>query len=852
MTVESAIIQRNSKQSAKLRPLAMAVAIAGIASSGMLLPVAAHAETAATPAPIETMLVTGTRGRERSVTNTPVPVDVISADQVQSAGAFGGEFGVALQALVPSFNFQRQSSSGTADLVRPAQLRGMSPDQTLVLINGKRRHTTSITTTEAKTGRGTAPVDFNSIPSNAISRIEVLRDGAGAQYGSDAIAGVINVRMDERPEGLDVSYTYGGHRTDFDPAGHDINDGETNAFAASYGMPLGDGGFIRFGGEHKQRAQTARGAAGDVPFFEDEGNVALVGGQRNFKPGDGKSIDRNIWVNFGTPLNDDIDWYGLTIYSERDAEGTGFYRYPISSANILSVNPLGFRPVTTGDNTDFSISSGLRGEAMDWHWDGSLSWGRNKFDAGVRNSLNPSLGATSPTSFSSGTTENSQFSVNFDVSREIGMGFALPATLAMGIEYRRENFESKAGDLLSYSAGPLADFPDFKAIGAQAGSGLRPEEERDLDRDVGALYIEVSADVTETVFVDVSARAERSDDFGSTLAGKLAARWEFTPGYAVRGAISNNFRSPSLVQIGYGTSSTSFGVGGQLTTVNTLPVDDVIARALGAQDLDEETSTNYSIGFTGELTDDMVLTVDLFRIDVDDRITLSERLTCFTPIDESDGDTGDGDGDSEASSIGIQAVAAATMQLCQDRNVTSANFFTNAVNTRTEGVDVVFTYGIETFGGALDLSAGYAYAKTEIQDVQRAADPDLILVGVEEANTIEEAAPKNKLVLSAQWHNDALSVLARVTRWGETTRVFNFGGGFEPKQTYGSEWQLDMEGSYNIFPGVQVFLGASNLLDAYPDKSIDDISYFGNLPYDVLSPVGMNGRFIYGGARVSL
>lgn len=193
-----------------------------------------------------------------------------------------------------------------------------------------------------------------------------------------------------------------------------------------------------------------------------------------------------------------------------------------------------------------------------------------------------------------------------------------------------------------------------------------------------------------------------------------------------------------------------------------------------------------------------------------------------------------------------------TSLLCQNRNVTSANFFTNAVNTHTEGVDVVFAYGIEAFGSALDLSTGYAGAKTNIEDVNRAADPDLILVGIEESNTIEEAAPNDRIVLSAQWYTDAVSLLTRVTRWGETARAFNFGGGFEPEQTYGSEWQLDIEGSYNIFPGVQMFLGASNLLDAYPDKSSAEISYFGNLPYDVLSPVGMNGRFTYGGARVSL
>src|SRR4030095_4097575 len=284
------------------------------------------------------------------------------------------------------------------------------------------------------------------------------------------------------------------------------------------------------------------------------------------------------------------------------------------------------RPITTGGNTDASVTAGVRGVFAQWNWDASASYGEHERDFGVNHSLNPSLGPTSPRAFDGVQTTNDLTSVNLDATRAIDLAFTEAATLALCAEYRRETFTSGAGEPASFEAGPFAALG--LAIGAQAGTGLRPEEERDLDRDVVSAYTELSADLTDTVFTDASVRYEDSDDFGSTVSGKFAARWEFVEGFALRGAISNSFRAPSLVQIGFATSSTSFGAGGQLTTVNTLPVDDPVAKALGAEDLDAETSVNYSVGLMGELTDGFTITVDAFRIDVDDRITLSERIDC--------------------------------------------------------------------------------------------------------------------------------------------------------------------------------------------------------------------------------
>jgi iron complex outermembrane receptor protein len=771
---------------------------------------------------LETIVVTATRGRTSTPLDTPVPIDVVDASQIATAGGFGGELGQTLQTLVPSFNMPRQSNSGSGDLVRPAQLRGMSPDQVLVLINGKRRHTTSVTGIDTKIGRGTAPVDFNSIPSNAIKRIEVLRDGAGAQYGSDAIAGVVNVILDDRPEGIDFALSYGEHMTDFDPTDDSIEDGGTTTFQGTAGLPLGEDGFLRAGFDYRDRDDTNRAGFDLVPFFEDEANIDLVGGQRNFRPGDAKTEDLNLWLNTEFALGG-LTAYGFATYNDRSAEGTGFFRYPVGSANLQEVYPLGYRPITLGDNEDLSLAGGLRGVFQEWQWDGSVSWGRNQFDSGVRNSLNPSLGVTSPTRFRSGSFENELLSLNLDTSRSLDLAEA--ATLALGLEWRQENFTSRAGEPASYAAGPLAD--SFE-IGAQAGGGLRPEEARDLDRDVASVYGELTVDLTETLLLDVAARFEDFSDFGSAVNGKIAARWEFVPDYAARASVSTSLRAPSLVQLGYGNSSTSFGEGGQLTTVNTLTVDDPLAQALGARELDEESSVNFSIGLTGRITDELQFTLDAFRIDVDDRITLSERIDCFAGN-----------------------VPDAALAQCESRNITAANFFTNAVNTRTDGIEATLAYATDLAGGTLGVNFGYAYADTEIRSVNDPAVAGVVLVGVEETNTIEGAAPDDKGSLSGTWQGERLSLLARVNYYGETTRVFNFGDGFEPEQTYGSRFQFDTEVGYKVFGDVELFVGASNLFDEYPEKSDSLINYFDNLPYDVLSPIGFNGRFVYGGVRAS-
>ncbi len=787
------------------------------------------------------IVVTGARAPGRTVLTSPVPIDVVSSEALARSGATGGELGAALQSISPSVNFQRQSNSGPADMVRSAQLRGLSPDQALVLINGRRRHTTSVVNLESKVGRGTTPVDLNSIPLNAISRIEILRDGAGAQYGSDAISGVINIILDDAPTGGEFSLSYGAHVTDFTfpvfsapftesgERTERITDGDTIIAAAEGAFALGQSGFVRFGAEYRDRQETNRGGAEGGAFFifptplgDGSANEALLN-QRLYRPGDPQSTDLSLWANGEYRLGGGGELYAFTLYSQRDASGAAFFRYPDDTRNVVSIYPNGYRPNTIGDNSDTSFTGGMRGEAGGWGYDLSASYGANSFDFGVENSLNASFGAASQTSFHLAGFEYEQVTLNADFTRQLDWSLGVaPVDFAWGLEVRNEAFKTSPGDPQSYQQGPIPDVP----VGAQAGPGLAPADTADADRDVYGAYAEASVNLTDRLLVDVGARFEDYADFGEAISGKVAGRYELTDDLALRGSISNSFRAPSLSQIDFAFSTTQFGAGGALQTVRTLRNSSPIARALGAQDLKEETSTNYTLGFTARGGDHFTFSIDAFRIDIADRITLSERIE---------------GGDLETFIFDNFGVA----------NVAAVNFFTNALDTSTEGFDVVATYRVDVMGGDLALTAAYNSSDTSIESVR--PDPvDLAslgvtgtLFGIEERNTLVDAAPGEKLTFTADWRGDHLSLLGRVIRYGETRRVFNFGGGFEPEQTYGAETQLDLEAGYRVNDRVEFSLGGANILDNYPDRSNDDIFTGGVFPYDVISPIGMNGAYYY-------
>lgn len=771
---------------------------------------------------LEEIITIGTRSAGRSVEDSAVPVDIITAEDLLRSPNIGGELGGLLQSLIPSFSMPRQSNSDQTDIVRSAQLRGLSPDQVLVLINGKRRHINSVISTESKVGRGSAAVDFNNIPTSAIKRIEVLRDGASAQYGSDAIAGVINIVLKDNAEGGEISVSYGAHSTDLDPVNDDITDGETVTISANQGFSF-ENGFVNLSLEYRDRSSTNRAGFDQLPTIgfgefinpippsgtpEAAPNDALAG-QQNYLLGDGETTDLNLMFNAGFDLSSGFELYGFGSYSDRSGEGYNFFRYPVSANNVLAVYPVGFVPLSDVDITDVSIGGGIRGElASGWRVDGSIVYGANEFSNGLKNSINSSLGAASPTKFDTGEYEYSQTVLNFDASKGYKFGNT-PVNVAAGLEFRFEDYSTDAGDPESFAAGTAVgclacltfgnDSPT--RIGSQGGAGLQPSDEVDEDRFAYSVYVDLEFDITEDFLLSVAGRFEDYDDFGNTVNGKIAARYELIPGFAVRGSLSTGFRAPSLAQAFFAGTTSSFGTGGSLVETLSLPVSDPLAVANGAVELDAEESVSRSIGFIWFHDSGFDLTFDYYEVDIDDRIALSQNI----PV------------------TGVPGVGA-------------VRFFTNVADTETTGFDIVAAYEHE----AWRFSAAYNETETDVVN-----NPDRAIFGIEEQNTYETAAPEDKVILTGSWSNDNISVLLRTTRFGKTERIFDFGGGFEPQQVYDAEWVFDADVRYSFSDNWDISVGGANLLDEYPDESIFDISFFGNLPYDVLSPIGVNGRYLY-------
>ena len=791
------------------------------------LPAAAQEADRANASTLDQIVVTGTHAKDRTVLDSPVPIDVLTPEDLRSAGAVNGELGQALATLLPSFNFPRQSNSGGSDHVRAAQLRGMSPDQVLVLVNGKRFHTSALVNSDTKIGRGTTPVDFNAIPISAIKRIEVLRDGAGAQYGSDAIAGVVNIILDDSPEGGEVNATYGAYHTNFRPGDRTITDGQSAYVSAKAGTKLGgDGGFLRAGFEGNNRQATNRAGPDQIPSWENPSpaNLALQG-KRNYAAGDPRNENYSGWFNAELPFGDSVRGYAFGTYTQRRTIGDNYFRYPDSDANVPSIYPNGYRPESLGYNRDVNLTAGARGRAGEWDIDGSLTWGRNTFDYDLRNTVNVSLGDDSPTRFNIGKYDNTQGTANLNLSRSVEWGSKL-FTLATGAEFRHEGFQTYAGDPASYAVGPIVGAP----TGAQAGGGLTPQDTADLHRNVSAAYADLSGDVTERFFADAAARYEHYDDFGSAWTGKLSGRYAFTDAIAIRGAASNNLRAPSLSQVGFESTSTGYGADGTLVQGRILSVNNPVARGLGAKDLKPEKSRNYSLGLTARIGDRFDASFDVYRIDVDHRVTLSETIAP------------DGLEDYIATRFGVPGVQ-------------SVAFFTNAVDTRTRGAELVTNYRQPVYGGNLTLTATYSYNRTSVRKVRdtppelAALGADAVLFGLEERNTLTDAAPRQRGSFTAKWDSARWSLLTRATRQGTTTRVFDFGDGFVPRQTYAARWQIDAEAEWHATDRLSIALGGQNITDQYPDRSIPDIAYAGNFPYDVISPIGSNGAYWYGRVR---
>lgn len=837
--------------------------------------------------PQNEIIVTGTRRVNRTVADSPVPIDVISAETLTQSGYT--ETNRLLNEQVPSFNFPQPSITDGTDVVRPATLRGLSPDQTLVLINGKRRHITSLLNINGSVGRGAAAVDINLIPSIALSRVEVLRDGAAAQYGSDAIAGVLNFQLSDRREGGRVQVNYGTYISDVDGIdevtgltlgangqptfavdntfqltnnGEDrhVRDGQTVTVAGIIGLPLGPEGHVTLSAEYQDREATNRTGYDPRRQFNTSGAVdarEFAFNRLSHRYGDAATDDVKVFLNAGLPINDAVEVYSVGTYGLRHGQSAAFLRLAADARNIQAIYPNGFLPLINTVLEDYSVTGGVRGEIGGGiRYDLSGSHAKNKFDFLISNTLNRSFGPTSPTRFDSGGLRYSQTMANFDLSKDIALGFVQSATLSGGLEYREETFRIRPGEPASYQGGSFGGasgaqgFPGFAPI----IGGQRVDQER--SRHNFSAYAEMDADVSEALNVQVAGRYEDYSDFGSDWNGKVAARFEPVPGVAVRASASTGFRAPSLQQQFFAAAATN-NVNGQLLETVTLPVDNPIAIALGATPLEPETSVSYSAGVVFTAVPRLSVTLDIYQVSIDDRIVVTENLNA-----SRDATTGNPNGTNPGRAIA---------QILNDagfRTTNAARFFVNGLDTRTQGLDLVGTYRMDLgTAGRLSLTAGYNYNKTKLERILAApgplaAVPGVILFGRQEQLRLTDGQPRTKINLSADYQHGWFGATARTNRYGE---VFAAGGelgapsGIFNDLRMSPKWVTDLEVRAKSGELFEFALGANNVFDVYPDKIPTGLagtntaganvffpatSYV--VPYSQYAPFGFNGRFVYG------
>ncbi len=885
--------------------LAAAPARAQTAEAGQDAPTAggqAGAEEAGEVPAGSEIVVTGSRAANRTVADSPVPIDVLPAETLVNSGFT--DTNRVLNQLVPSFNFPQPAITDGTDVVRPATLRGLAPDQTLVLVNGKRRHISALLNINGSVGRGSAAVDINLIPTSALSRVEVLRDGAAAQYGSDAIAGVINFRLNEAREGGRVSATYGFFDTAIDDvfqstgpqlnaagapvlapdsaAGGNIfalqnngrrlrvTDGETLTVSGNIGLPLGPEGFLNLTAEYRDRNATNRtGYDPRRQYGVQNGPVdprEFSFNRRSHRYGDPKVEDVLLFANAGLPLGQDFTLYAFGSFADRAGTSGAFYRLSNDARNVLGIYPDGFLPLINSDTDDLSGVVGVRGELAGFNVDLSTNYARNRFDYRISNTLNASIGRTSPTEFDAGGLRYSQFLTNLDLSREFEIGGIDQVTFAVGAEYREETFRIRAGEVDSYRRGtppalvgannptaPGAAAP--AAPGSQGFPGFAPviagqDVTQRRKRDNISAYAELDIDFSDRLNLQVAGRYEDYSDFGSDFNGKVAGRFELVDGVAIRGAASTGFRAPSLQQQFYAASATN-NVGGVLLETVTLPVDNPVAVALGATPLDAETSVSYSAGLVLTPFRGLNVTVDVYQVDIDDRIVVTENLTANRAANATD----------PGRSI------ARILDAAGFTDTNAARFFVNGVDTRTRGLDAVATYRFD-LGGAGDVRAtvGYNYNETEITGVATAPGPlaqvpGVVLFGRQESLRFERGQPRSKLNLGLDYDNEPFGLSLRANRFG---RVLGAGADQFGDVVLPGKLVTDLELRFQANDGFQFALGANNLFDVYPDpvptgRGVDPANGAARnypatnyvAPYSAFSPFGFNGRFLYARAAVN-
>lgn len=819
--------------------LAVAIASLFAGASQAQEQAAAASAPAATDAAPTTVVVTGTRVANRTVLDTAAPVDVIGAETLKNAGTT--EMNQALSIALPSLNFPRPAITDGTDTIRPATLRGMAPDQTLVLVNSKRRHASSLVNVNGSIGRGSAAVDMNTIPTAIVKSVEVLRDGAAAQYGSDAISGVVNLRLRTDRTGGEATVTYGARKTEYElwngalpaganwsggPSSRERTDGQTATVSMWKGLTLGEDGYLTIAAEYKDQHRTERSG------YDVRQQYPLVNGA--FDPRE-KTINRfNAWygepemeqatffANAGSNLGGGVKLYGWASYQDREARSGGFFRPAQDARNIISIYPDGFLPIIAPTVTDFSAAGGVTWTAGEWDMDASLVYGKNKMEYDIQNTLNRSIGPTSKREFYAGGYSYDQLVANLTGVRSLDVGLASPLNVAVGAEARREGYELFAGEPDSWRyGGQVLPNGTPAAPGAQVFPGFRPANETDTHRTAVGAFVDLEANLTPELLASVALRGEHYSDFGNSLAGKLAARYDFNKSFALRGSVQNGFRAPSPQQQNFTATSTNF-INGVPFEITTFKPSDPVAVALGAKPLDAEKSLNFSLGAVMRFNQ-VSVTVDAYRIDIEDRIILSENLTQANVRNyiASQGFVGVGGG----------------------------RFFINGVDTETKGVDVVVSWPMNLANaGRFDFTLAGNFTDTKVTKVPvtaqlSALNPAPVLFDRLNVLSLEKGQPKNKISANVNWKLGQWGATLRATRYGEvlspgTTANFDF--------ELGAKTLVDVEARYAVTPKLTLALGADNLFDQYPETLPPALNTTGNTPFANYAPFGRSGRFIYG------
>jgi iron complex outermembrane receptor protein len=808
----------------KMTYVASAAAIALAWAAGSARAETATAAGVAGGATLDEVIVTGTRLSGVRAQDSAAPIEVIDASTLARTGRT--ELGQALARLAPSFN--TQAFGGDAgNLTLSARLRGLSPNQTLVLINGKRRHSTANLSVLSSAYQGSATADLNFIPLSAVERIEVLTDGAAAQYGSDAIGGVINVILKSDDHGGELSATGGRNFA---------GDGDTGAVAANIGLAAGPGGWLNLTAEARDHEYSDRGRADErllsAAVIAANPTWAQIPGypHLNLIFGDARYALTNLAANGGYHLTDTLEAYGFATFGHKYAAAYENYRLP---NRLPALWPQGFSPKITSKEDDLSATGGVRGRlGAGWDFDLSSSYGRDDVAINVTNSANLSLyadtGAT-PTAFHNGDFIASQWTSNLDVSRDFAVGLASPLRVALGGEQRHETYEIKAGDAASrYKAGSQS-YPGFALTDAGRHS-----------RDSWAGYLDLAVKPIDKLQLEAAGRFEHFDDFGDTTIGKLTGRYDLDDAFAIRGTVSTGFRAPTLAEAYYSATNVS-----PTSAFVQLPPNSAAAGLLGISRLKPEKSTNYSVGFVLRPIPRLTASLDLYQIALKDRIVGSGSIYGLLG--------------------GVVRSPAVTAAIAANGNVldptvasTGVSIFSNAVDTRTRGAELVLAYPTELGElGRIQWSLTGNYNQTKITGVRAPPAPiaasNQTLLSAAARSLLETASPRYKVALGALHTRGPWSVNLVSTLYGKSSALSDPGNGAYYRQKIGTAVIVDAELAYQTETHIRLAVGANNLFNHYPDRVSSAELAAGVAAgsaavaiYPTFSPFGINGGYYYG------